>query len=384
LKYNFYDLKTIIPKLKSNLRIAVVYGGNKDTEGSVIYRTNNPRSWKSYQLVAEDIAQALRELGFKHVSIFSDDMHFISRIKDEKIDLVWLNTGGVQGYIPMSHAAAMLEMVGIPYIGHNPQNAGIMDSKHIFKHLLMQFGIPTSKFVLFPQQHLSEESLDVSMPNLDRLLGSYEGPFIVKPVSGRASLNVIYAQSKLELPEIISEIYKKTRNWVIVEQFLPGREFCVSVCGDIIARNGDYEKMANPFAFSIIERILNEDEYVFTSMDKKPITTDRILICDPEKDRKIIDLLKSYAHKIYRDFQLETLVRIDLRTDAKGNLFVLETNPKPDLKKPEGKSTSLTCIGLDDHKLSYRDLIESIFSQRLHYSFSFHQNSIGHIIDLTS
>ena len=103
------ELEAQIDKLRKRLRLAVIYGGDKTQEGAVIQQTFNPRSWKSYQAVAQDIADSLRRLGFNHVSLVADDMRLIEFLKREAIDFAWLNTGGVQGYNPMSHAAAMLE-----------------------------------------------------------------------------------------------------------------------------------------------------------------------------------------------------------------------------------------------------------------------------------
>ena len=38
--------------------------------------------------------------------------------------------------------------------------------------------------------------------------------------------------------------------------------------------------------------------------------------------------------------------RVDLRLDAEGRVYVLEANPKPDLKQPDGIKTSIVCVGL--------------------------------------
>ncbi len=49
------ELQGQIDRSLSLLRVAVIYGGNKAEEGAVINPTVNPRSWKSYQAVAEVI-----------------------------------------------------------------------------------------------------------------------------------------------------------------------------------------------------------------------------------------------------------------------------------------------------------------------------------------
>src|SRR3954470_13345905 len=107
-------LQHAIEHLLPRLRLAVVYGGNKSTQGSVVYEAHNPRSWKSYESVAEDIAASLRRIGFRHVEVLPEDMRLGDRLRRGGIQLAWLNSGGVQGYNSAAHASAMLEMLGLP------------------------------------------------------------------------------------------------------------------------------------------------------------------------------------------------------------------------------------------------------------------------------
>src|SRR5213593_3554016 len=55
---NMALLEEQIERLKSRMRLAVVFGGNKSAPDSVIYRSHNTRSWKSYEAVAQDIVGA--------------------------------------------------------------------------------------------------------------------------------------------------------------------------------------------------------------------------------------------------------------------------------------------------------------------------------------
>jgi D-alanine-D-alanine ligase len=109
------ELQRQVERLMPRMRIAVIYGGDGATEGAVINRTANPRSWESCRAVAEDIAAALERIGFRHVRTLPEDMRLADRLRREAVHMAWLNTGGVQGYNPMSHAAALLEMLGVPY-----------------------------------------------------------------------------------------------------------------------------------------------------------------------------------------------------------------------------------------------------------------------------
>ena len=78
----------------------------------------------------------------------------------------------------------------------------------------------------------------------------------------------------------------------------------------------------------------------------------------------MIGRLERIACDVYNGTPLQTLVRLDVRADDTGDLFVLEANPKPDLAAPNSSSTSLICAGLPRYGLSYDDLILSIFADR--------------------
>lgn len=61
---------------------------------------------------------------------------------------VWLNTGGVQGESPMCQTQALLETAGIPYVGHSPLNAALLDDKGLFKLACRGLGIKTAPFIV--------------------------------------------------------------------------------------------------------------------------------------------------------------------------------------------------------------------------------------------
>ena len=126
------ELQRSIEQLYAKMRMAVIFGGDKSAPGSVVYQSQNSRSWKSYEAVAEDIAASLRRIGFRHVELIPEDMSLGERLQRASIHMAWLNSGGVQGYNSAAHAPAMLEMMGIPYVGHDPLSATTLDNKHAF------------------------------------------------------------------------------------------------------------------------------------------------------------------------------------------------------------------------------------------------------------
>jgi D-alanine-D-alanine ligase len=352
-----------IQKMFRRLRMAVVFGGNKASEGAVINPSNNARSWKSYETVANDLARAMTRIGCRHVDVMPDDMRLGERLKAEQSHIAWLNTGGVQGQCSVSHAPAMMEMFGVPYIGHDPMVAGILDNKHVFKRQLRAAGIPTADFFIW-QPGLSNPD-PIKDEGFYSSFGKYDGPFIVKPVSGRASLNVTYVEDRGGIQDAVRTVYGITRNHVLVERYLSGKEYCVAIAGPVIHRNGQLERLETPFVFSALERHLDADEKIFTSMDLKPITGDRARVLDPVVDEEAIVRLELLARRVFSELGVETLIRLDVRADAYGNMFILEANPKPDLKAPEPGVTSLVSIGLPQFGMTYDDLIHSIFADRM-------------------
>ena len=357
------ELAEQIRKMMRRMRVAVVYGGDKSVSGAVIEQTGNPRSWKSYRTVAEDIKGALERLGCRDVALIPDDMRLGEALKAHDSHLAWLNSGGVQGHCSVAHAPAMLELFGIPYVGHDPMMAGILDNKHVFKRQLRAAGIPTAAFHIwqpgFGQKDITRDT------GFKHAFGDFEGPFVVKPVSGRASLNVAWVECRADLQKAVQECYAVTRNHVLIERYLGGREYCVAVAGPIISRGGKLERLDGPFVFSHLERVLDPDEKIFTSMDLKPITGERAAPLDPVRDAGVMSKLDELATRVFQELGVETFIRLDVRADEAGELYVLEANPKPDLKAPTETVTSLVSLGLPRLGMTYDDLIMSILADRM-------------------
>ena len=374
------QLEAHVERLMGRLRLAVIFGGNKLTPGGVVYPSRNTRSWKSYEAVASDIADSLRRLGFRHVHLMPDDLRLGDRLRRDGIHMAWLNTGGIQGYNPTAHAPAMLEMSGVPYVGHDPLAATTLDNKHAFKREALCAGLPTAPFVTW---HMARGPFRPQVNSLFwRAFGDYAGPFVVKPVSGRASLHVHVVHDVAALPDAVEEVYSATENLVLIEKYLPGREFCIAVSGPVTSHGRRLMRGREPFTFAALERVLTTDEKIFTSMDLRPITAERCRPVDPKADAALLARMRKVACEVFLEFNLRSLIRLDLRTDAAGDLFILEANPKPDLKRPTKDVTSLIAEGLPEAGMDYDDLILSLFADRLDFLMAHRRDSIRHIADL--
>jgi D-alanine-D-alanine ligase len=375
-------LQSIVARLMARARLAVIFAGKANRQQTVLHETFNTRPWKSYEAVAQDIQGALRRLGFRHVALIAEDIDLPSRLRREGVQMAWLNTAGVQGHNPASHAAAMLEMIGVPYVGHDPLVATMLDNKHLFKRELCAVGIATPPFMTWNMAQGPFEA--ASNARFKRAFPAYNGPFVVKPAVGRASLNVHVVDDAARLPSVIEEVFAASKTTVLVEEYMPGREYVVAVSGAITARGRRLFAGDGPFVFGAQERVLAKGERVFTSMDVAPITEDRVCPIDRDADGAVRAELHALAGAIYREFGLSSLVRLDVRADANGAIHVLEANPKPDLKQPTGKVTSLICAGLAEQAMDYDDLVLTLIADRVHTLLSRQRGMYPHFAELLS
>lgn len=373
------ELRAQLDRIVRNLRIAVIYAGTKTAAGAVINPIGNVRAWKSYETVAHDIAQALVRLGCAHVSVLPEDMRLAERLRRNGIHMAWLNSGGVQGCDPVAHAPAMLEMLGIPYVGHSPLAAGMLDNKFVFKRQLAACGVPTAPFMewRFGRGRFTPEG----DPRFQAAFARWQDGFIVKPVRGRASLHVEHVPDAAALPQTVEAVQAATQGNVLIEGYLAGREYCVGCCGPVLSRQGRLERHPDAFAFACTERVLQPQEKIFTSMDVTPITAERLRPLVSPADAATAERLRRLARTVFTDLGLETLVRLDVRADAAGRLYVLEANPKPDLKAPDGNGvTGIICAGLAQEGMTYDDLIQSLLADRLDLLFSTRRDTLGTLL----
>jgi D-alanine-D-alanine ligase len=377
------DVEKNLSNIQKQLNIAVIFGGSPEMTGTVINRTHNPRSTKTYEYVADDIVDALKKSGYKNVVKLAEGMPLAQALVDKKIDLCWLNSGGTQGMCSISHTPSMLEMLGIPYVGHNPLNAAVLDNKHIFKNVIHGIGLDTAAHLLCKPGSESDEDIHAKLTSVFTHASTN---LIVKPVSGRASQHVHHVMGLSNATTLVRDVYEKTGGFVMVEKFLSGREYTMAVMGPLLCKEGKLIKGLTPTAFSPVERILDVDEKIFTSMDIKEITGQRLRLLDKDKadDSVVVKKMAKICESIYTGMGLETCIRVDFRADDSGVLHILEANPKPDLKRPDATRLSFVCAGLSDIDMTYECLIQSMLVNRIHELVTHHPKMAPKLFELVS
>lgn len=233
--------------------------------------------------------------------------------------------------------ARYLEKNKIPFTGNTSYTLKIAQDKKESKKFLMKQNIPVPSFTI-----IKKEDKNVVLP--------FSFPVIVKPLyqDGSSGINensVVY--NKRNLKKQLEFIFDNFKEPAIVEPFLMGREFNVSVIGRkkrvaLPVSEIDYSELP-----SSIPKILTYNAKWSKDNISYELTKP---ICPAKISKKMERKLKSIALKAGKALSCRDYYRVDFRTDEKGNIFVIEVNPNPDISPDAGLAKALQAWGIDYEK----------------------------------
>jgi D-alanine-D-alanine ligase len=254
---------------------------------------------------------------------------------------------GLFGASRESQVPAMLEMLQIPYLGSDPLTLGICLDKSRAKEILAHYGIPTAPFTVIRS---GDQLHDARV----------KFPAIVKPLhegSSKGIYNscVVSTSEELEREALVTmATYDQP---VLVEEFLPGREFTVAILG-----NGSSLRILPivEIMFDSLPAGMNpiysyEAKWVWDTIE----TQLEIFDCPAKIDRRLQSEIEAVCRDAYRILNCRDWSRIDVRLDAQGRPHILEINPLPGiLPRPEDHS----CFPKAAHAagLTYNELINTV------------------------
>ena len=286
------------------MRVAVVH--NEDTSGVInVFGAQNREKYNPKTV--ERVARAL-ESGGHTVRVVDGNMHVVEQLHDfmpkvmsgARPGMVFNMAYGIQGVSRYTHLPAMLEMLGVPYVGSGPQAHGLALDKVVAKMVFESEGVPTPGFWNFatPDAHYDDLVF----------------PVIVKPKMEAVSYGIRVVHDWDELHESVAEIMNEFQQHVLVESFIPGREFAVGLLGN-----------SPPDVLPIVEIDLEGDPDAIQTVDEK-LHVPREKICPAVLDEAKAQELRELARRSFDSLGLFDFARIDVRMDEKGDLFVLEIN----------------------------------------------------------
>ncbi len=261
----------------------------------------------------ELIKQGIESSGNEYVFIEADDK-VVEHIKEVWPDLVFNRSEGIRGESRESHVPAVLEMLGVPYVGANVLTTAVCLNKGWTKKILAYHGIPTPDFHICTTL---EEALDISL----------KYPFILKPNEEGSSIginedNVVH--NKEQLAEKLKQMLDEYEQGILLEQFIQGREFSVGVLGKT---DGGFE------VFPVLEvdfsTLPHEVGGVFGQRAKTIYEELDHYICPAKISEVIRAELERITIDICKHLMVPDFARVDYRMDEDGNLYFLEINPLP-------------------------------------------------------
>ena len=260
--------------------------------------------------------------------------------RGDRWDIVFNIAEGMHGLGREAQIPALLDAYGIPYTFSDALVLGFTLHKGLTKHILRDLGIPTAEFVVVNHESDCE---NIRLPL----------PLFVKPVAegtGKGITVTSKVRFRRQLRPLCRKLLKRYNQPVIVERFLPGREFTVGIIGT--------GKDARAVAVLEIRLRAKAERGVYSYINKEYCEelVDYFLAHDDESMQA-----GKVALAAWRALGCRDAGRVDLRSDGGGKPHFLEVNPLAGLHPTHSDLPILCSLA----GMSYRRLIRSIMGSAL-------------------
>ena len=257
----------------------------------------------------DGIENALRELGYETERIGHARQLIAALAGGRKWDLVFNICEGLHGAARESQVPAILDVYDIPYTFSDPLVTGLCLHKGLTKLAVGAAGVPTPRFALVEQ-----------LADLEQVDLRY--PLFAKPVAEGTGKG-IDPTSKITGPDqlrsVCGRLLQTFRQPVLVEEFLPGREFTVGIVGTGSKAEvlGTMEVVLLPHAEAEVYSYANKE-------NSEERVTYRLI--RPEQDPEVARG-EEISLAAWRALGCRDAGRVDIRSDAMGQPQFIEVNP---------------------------------------------------------
>jgi D-alanine-D-alanine ligase len=266
---------------------------------------------------------------------FTRDVHgFSQRFKEHMPDIVFnlCETVDEDPHL-IWHAAAVLELLGTPFTGSTSAALMLTSDKLLTKRLLKAREIRTPNYMVY----------DGSRGFSSALL---KFPVIVKPRFEDASIG-IDQESIFENEQVLRqglEQFLGRFGPVLVEEYIPGREFNIALLGYPAARTLPIAEIDfSTFPENLYPIVGYRAKWEKTSLEYHH--TPRMFPQD--LPQWLSSKLERLALECFHLFMVKDYGRVDMRVDDHGKIYVLEVNANPCLSPDAGFAASAQEAGLD-------------------------------------
>jgi D-alanine-D-alanine ligase len=280
---------------------------------------------------------ALHELGHKTVRI-GHARQLVRRLAaGERWDLVFNIAEGLRGPAREAQIPAILDVYDIPYTFSDPLVMALSLHKGMTKSVVRGAGLPTAEFQVV--RHLGD---------LAEVRLVY--PLFAKPIAEGTGKGVTPA-SKIASPEQLktacTDLLEQFQQPVLVEEYLPGREFTVGIVGE-----GEGTRALGTLEIVLLQ---NAEPEVYSYVNKERCEELVEYRHVPSHDPLVAEC-ERIACESWKVLGGRDAGRIDLRCDAAGRPHFLEANPLAGLH-PDHSDLPMLCTRIG---MSYKSLVECI------------------------
>ena len=295
----------------------------------------------------EAVMSALGEIGCEaHTLPVNDLKQAFAAIDSFRPDVIVNLCEGFQGRSGLEmNVASLWELAGLSYTGNTPLALGLAQNKILAKRLFESKRIPTPAYQVYR-----------STPESTYL----EYPLIAKPSCEDASLGIMYnalIHDFKELQRRVTRLLDKYKQPVLVEHYIDGREFNISLLGNVSPR-------VLPIAEIDFSGLQDGEERIVSYEAKwipgHPLYEKTPSVCPAKMDDHLKARLEDLAIQVFRLLIGRDYGRVDVRVDSQNRIFVLEYNPNPDISADAGFAKAVKAAGL-----TYREFVELLIHQAL-------------------
>jgi len=285
------------------MRIALVYD-LRDDYRALGFSEEEVAEFDSVDTI-DQLDGALRALGCEVTRVGRGQVLAGRLAAGERFDLVFSIAEGLKGRSREAQVPALCELFDQPYLFSDPLTSAATLDKAVAKRLVRDAGVPTPAFM-------------VATSDANELQGWSEFPAFVKPIAegtGKGCETASVVRDAQELAAFAAKLLQRYLQPVLVETYLPGREFTVGIVG-----NG-----ADATVLGICEILLKEDaEANVYSLHNKELC-EELVIYQPADDDEARAAAR-HALVAYHALECRDAARIDFRSNAAGEPYFLEAN----------------------------------------------------------
>ena len=259
-------------------------------------------------------------------------------VKGDRWNLVFNIAEGLYGRSREAQVPALLELYEVGYTFSDPLTCAVTLDKGAAKRLVLSYGLPTPAFKVI---ETLAQCADVQL----------HYPLFAKPLAEGTGKGVT-AHSKIDNPaalaKVCQELLVKYSQPVLVEEFLPGREFTVGVLG-----TGQ-----EAWAIGTMEITVKDPRQAgIYSYDNKE-NCEQLIEYSRLSPGPLRDAIQDLAVKTYQALECRDAGRVDIRLNAAGQPGFLEVNPLAGLHPHH---SDLPMIATQEG-MSYQDLLQNIIA----------------------